>query len=46
VKAVNAVLSVRPTASRFRPPHGVNHDLRSDDLLLECRQQQLRFAQV
>jgi hypothetical protein len=33
-------------ASTFRPPHGVNHDLRSDDLLLECRQQQLRFAQV
>jgi hypothetical protein len=24
----------------------VNHDLRRDDLLLECRQQQLRFAQV
>ena len=33
-------------ASTFRPPHGVNHDLGSDDLLLECRQQQLRFAQV
>jgi hypothetical protein len=29
-------------ASTCRPPHGVKHDLRSDDLLAECRQR--RFA--